>query len=125
VPSARQKFVVRPVAQFTHAPASRPQEPSAEGTQDPAEQQPFWQVVLSHTQAPPTQWSPSAQRSPSAPQLHRPPTQLLARVASHALHAPPSMPQAAVEGEVQVAPAQQPAPHVALLQPWHAWLWQL
>jgi len=82
-------------------------------------QQPLGQDAALQTQTPPMQRWPPAQIAPP-PQLQAPLLHRSARVASQATQLLPPFPQAAVVGDVQVAPEQQPLGQDAELHPEHA-----
>ena len=105
------------VEQAVQVAPAWPQAVSEGCVQVPSEaQQPFGQLVVSHTQAPATQRCPSLQTAP-VPQAQVPVLeQLSALTASQVLHAAPSTPQAAVPGTLQVAPVQQPVAQVEEVQ---------
>jgi hypothetical protein len=89
------------------------------------EQQPFGQLVPSHTQAPLEQRWPAAHAA-LAPQAHVPVgEQLSARTASQPTQLTAPLPQVAKEGVLQVAPEQQPFGQLVELQPLHVPLLQL
>lgn len=75
-------------------------------------QQPFGQVVESHTQVPFEQRCPAAQAGP-VPQVHEPAVQRSVAVVAHETHAAPGTPQVVVVSAVHTLPAQQPVGQMA------------
>jgi len=115
-PLAEQVSAVCPL----HATQAFPPLPQALTDGDmqlPAEQQPFGHEVESQTQAPNTQRFPAPQAG-ALPQRQVPAAQPSAVLELQATHAAPPAPQAAaVGGEMQVLPEQQPVGQETALQP--------
>jgi hypothetical protein len=81
------------------------------GKQVGPKQQPFEQVVVLQTQAPPMHACPGAHAG-FAPQVQAPFVQPSASDGLHGVHVPPFLPQVATDGASQVFPEQHPVVHV-------------
>jgi hypothetical protein len=116
-------------AQLAHCAADAPHTPTLcplKSTQASPWQHPA-QLVASHTQLPPTQCCPAAQRL-LLPHLHCPPTQLSARTRLHGSQNVPFRPQLLMVCPVSgthVPALQHPFGQLVALHPSHCWLRQL